>query len=390
MKNYKILTLILVLLSYILGSSEFIIVGILSDIAADLHVPVSKVGTLVTVFGLVYAVGTPVITTLLGKFNRYYSLIILTVIFISGNFLSFFADNYSILCLSRIITAIVSGPMISLSLTFANAIAPAEKKAKIISLVFSGFSIASVFGVPIGSWISTMAGWNCAFLMIAVFSIVVLFLMTITLPRVSSAEEGRGCGQLQILKDRRTQIGVLLPMFGAGGIYVFYTYLSPILTDILHYTADNVSILLFVYGFTTIISNLLSGMIAQKSGLKKMPVLFIIQAAMLLGLPLFLQNKISGTLLVMLLGITMYLLNSPIQMYFLGIAEEYPGSVVLASSFNSIFYNFGISLGSFIGSEIFNHTGLLFIGTGGGILSAVTVCMIFVLNHTNRRVSLNH
>ncbi|MEY8352101.1 hypothetical protein AALB39_01970 [Lachnospiraceae bacterium 54-53] len=89
MKHYKIHTLILVLLSFILGSSEFIIVGILSDIASDLSVPVSKVGVLVTVFGLIYAIGTPVITTFLGKFNHYYSLIVLTVIFISGNRLSF-------------------------------------------------------------------------------------------------------------------------------------------------------------------------------------------------------------------------------------------------------------------------------------------------------------
>lgn len=383
MKQYKICTLVLVLLSFILGSSEFIIVGILSDIALDLHVPVSKVGTLVTVFGLIYAIGTPIITTFLGKFNHYYSIILLTIIFIIGNMVSFLAGDYTVLYISRIITAIVSGPMISLGLTFGNIIAPAEKKAKIISLIFSGFSIASVFGVPIGSWISTAVGWNYAFLAISILSIAVLACMIFILPKVSSVNNGKETGQLQILKDRRIQIGVLLPMFGAGGIYVFYTYLRPILTDILHYNADMVSVLLFAYGFTTIISNLLSGFIAQKGGLKNMPVLFLIQAVILFSLSLFLQNKTSGTVMIMVLGVTMYLLNSPIQMHFLTVAEEYPGSMVLASSFNSIFFNFGISLGSFIGSSIFDHAGLLSIGFGGGILSAITVIFIVILNRIN-------
>ncbi|WP_143322589.1 MFS transporter [Clostridium sp. HBUAS56010] len=383
MKQYKICTLVLVLLSFILGSSEFIIVGVLSDIAADLNVPLSKIGTLVTVFGLIYAIGTPFITTFLGKFSHYYSLLILTVIFILGNFMSFVSHDYSTLYMSRIITAIVSGPMISLGLTFGSIIAPPEKKANIISLIFSGFSIASVFGVPIGAWISSVTSWNYAFFTIAVMSLAVLLLMIVILPKVSTNTKGKGASQIQFLKDKRIMVGVLLPMFGGGGIYVFYTYLRPILSDALGYNTHMVSLLLFAYGFTTIISNLMSGLIAQKNGLKKMPVFFLIQALILFGLSIFLRNQISGTIVVMALGITMYLLNSPIQMHYLTVADEYPGSMVLASSFNSIFFNFGISLGSFIGSSIFDHYGLFSIGIGGGILSAITVLLIIFLNRIN-------
>lgn len=384
MKSYKLQILTLVLMSFILGCSEFIIVGILSDVSDSLHVSVAQAGHLVTIFALVYAVATPVITTVLGRYSRYRSLIVLTGIFILGNFLSFLSSGYFSFLLSRILTAVVSGPMISLGLTFTNMLAPPEKRPKMISYVFSGFSIAAVFGVPIGTWISAKVDWPFAFLAIVLFSIAVLVLIILTLPEAAAEKPVRVVDSLHILKDARIQVGVLLPLFGAAGFYVFYTYLEPILTGVLHYPESSVSTFLFAFGITSIISNLLSGSIAKKSGMTRMHLVFVPQAILFFFLPLLSQSKIGGTAAIMLLGVSMYLLNSPIQMHFFAVAEkEYPESIVFASSFNSIFFNFGISLGSFLGSLIVEHFGLQYVGIGSGALAVITALLLISLNRLN-------
>lgn len=128
MRNYKAQTIILVLLSFILGNNEFLVMGILSNISATYHVSIANVGLLVTAYGIIYAISTPIITSLIGNFNRYYSLIVLTIIFLFGNTLSGFATSYTMLIVSRVISASVAGAIISLSMTFSSVIAPRSKQ----------------------------------------------------------------------------------------------------------------------------------------------------------------------------------------------------------------------------------------------------------------------
>lgn len=381
MTGYRSRTVILVLLSFVLGCSEFIVVGVLSDIASDLHRSISAVGELVTIFALVYALSTPVVTALLGRLNHLFALLILMAVFILGNLFSAFSSGYLLLCISRILTAVVSGPIISLSLTFASRIAPPEQKPLVISWVFSGFSIASVLGVPIGVWISAKAGWRVTFLSIALLSVVILLMLALALPRGGELHTGTIVQQLRLFHDRRIQLGMLLPMFGAAGVYVVYTYLRPIFSTVLGYSVSTISVLLFLFGFFSILSNQLSGLIAKRSGLRMMPVVYIVQVLLLFLLPVFFRSKPGGTAAIMVLGVTMYLLNSPIQLHFLTIAEnEYRESIVLASSLNSIFFNFGISLGSLVGSLIVGSYGLRTIGVGGGALLLIALGLTLGLN----------
>lgn len=273
MKNinhYHLQTAILVLLSFTLGCSEFIIIGILSDVSNSLKVPISQIGNLVTIFALIYAVTTLLLTLLLSSFNYYRTLLLLMGGFILSSFLSFLATTYSSLYISRILTGAVSGPLLSFALIFANLIAPVEKKATVFAWVFSGFSIASVFGVPLGAWISSIAGWHTVFLTITIISVVEFILLALILPSKSkSFYRGSILAQLALFKDRRIQIGVLLPFFGSGGIYVIYTYLRPVFTTVLGYSLQEVTVLLFLYGITTIFSNQFSGILAHKYGLSK-------------------------------------------------------------------------------------------------------------------------
>ncbi|WP_311318869.1 MFS transporter [Lentilactobacillus hilgardii] len=381
--------IVLVLIAFMLGCNEFIIVGILSDVSRQFGQSVATVGYLVTLFALAYAISTPIINVMISRFNRYKSLACLMVIFIIGNTYSAMADSYAQLVISRIIAALTAGSIISLCLAFATVIAPIGKRAFLVSWIFSGFSIASVFGVPIGTAISTNWGWRYSFYAITIVSIIAFIAMLWLLPRKVPQTKSSLLKQLTICKDPRIIFGVLLAMFSAAGSYVIFTYLRPIMTQSLGFPISGISLLLFLYGVTSIISNQLSGFIATKYGLRKMPLIYLIQTIVFVLLPISLVNQWIGLTDLLIVGLLMYLLNSPIQIHFLNVAEhDYPQSLVLASSFNSIFFNFGISIGSAAGALIVAHSRLGWTGVGAAVFAGISIVLSAMLIRSNSQTHM--
>lgn len=386
MKQFKLQSFVLVLIAFTLGFSEFLIVGILDDLSEQFNVSVATVGYLVTIFAMVYAVSTPFITLLIGKYNLFWSLLALMGIFTIGNILSFVAQNFVFLVISRIITALVSGAAISIALSFVGYIAPMEKRGWLLSWVFSGFSIASVLGVPLGTWISTNFGWRISFLTIIGISVITMGLIFGSLPRDFKQKRSSIGGQLALLKDHRIQIGMFLPMFNLAAIYVFYTYLRPIITTQLHFSTSMLTILLFVFGIANIVGNQASGKLTEGPGLSAMPKVYVAQFILMVVMPLSFHYSWFGAILLMMLIVSMPLLNSPIQIQFLQVAEKnYPQSIVLASSLNSIFSNFGIALGSATGGIMVSNFGMSSVGPGGAGYTLVTFILVVWLNHLNRK-----
>lgn len=382
MKTFKFQSFVLVLIAFVLGFSEFLIVGILDDLSTQFNVPVATVGYLVTAFAIVYAISTPFITILIGRFNLFWDLMATMAVFTIGNILSFLAPNFFTLALSRVITAMVAGVSISLGLTFAGYIAPMPKRGWLLSWVFSGFSIASVVGVPLGTWISTRFGWRISFLTVIVVSAATMIMIFLSLPKDFKQKKSTVSGQLALLKNHKIQLGMLLPMFNLAAIYVFYTYLRPIITTQLHFSIPMLTILLSVFGISNIIGNRASGKLSEGPGMKRMPVVFIAQFLLMMLMPFAFNFSWPGAVLLTLVIFTMPLLNSPIQLFFLQIAErEYPQSIVLASSLNSIFSNFGIALGSATGGVIVSTLSLNGVGPGGAVYAIISLGLVLWLNH---------
>lgn len=381
MKKYRLQAIVLVLVAFMLGCNELIMVGIISDIARQFSVSLATVGYLVTIFATVYAVSTPIITIYSSRFNRYKTLIVLMVIFLVGNTFTGLAPNYVSLVISRIMTACVAGVIISLVMTFATMIAPREKRTALVSWIFSGFSIASVFGVPIGTAISTRFGWRYAFLLVSVISVITLVFLCVLLPKDSKAVQSSLGNQLSLLKDARIYLGIALVLFGAATMYSYYTYIRPLLTTELGFNLNNLNWLLFLIGIMNIISNQISGVLAALAGLKAMPLVFIAEVVLLILLPFSLGVKLVGLLL--LLTLTTSLLNSPIQIHFLSVAErDYPQSLLLASSLNSIFFNFGISIGSATASSLVHSVGVANISFGGAFYAVIALILVLLLNRS--------
>ncbi|MCT3578715.1 MFS transporter [Levilactobacillus brevis] len=381
MKKYRWQAIVFVLVAFMLGCNEFIVVGVLSDIAREFKIPVATVGYLVTIFATIYAISTPFITILTNRFSRYKTLMTLMVIFLIGNTLSDFAMNYGVLLLSRVVTAMVAGAIISLIMTFASTIAPREKRAGLVSWIFAGFSIASVFGVPIGTAISTSYSWHDAFYLISIISAITCVLLGWLLPRKVEQVQGSIKNQLVLLKDRRIYVGIALVLFTAATMYAYYTYIRPLLTTALGFSTTSLNWLLFLIGIMSIISNRLSGVLAERNGLRVMTRFYVADVCLLALLPVALNSKIIGLGVLLALSLIVTILNSPIQIHFLNIAEQdYPQSAVLASSLNSIFFNFGISLGSATASGMLGTVGLTHISWGAAGYAAISLVLAVMLN----------
>lgn len=381
MTKYRWQASALVLVTFMLGCNEFMVVGVLSDIARSLRVTVATAGYLVTIFAIVYAVSTPLITILSNRFSRYKTLMVLLVIFLLGNTWSGFTTSYGWFLVSRMLTAAVAGAIESLVILFANDIAPRHKRAMLISWIAAGFSIASVVGVPIGTAISTATSWHVAFHLISVLSLLTVIVMACLLPRHLPQTPGGIKDQLVLLTDKRIYLGALLILFSAAAMYAYYTYIRPLLTTGLGFNTTALNWLLFVIGLVSIMGNRLSGTVAEHRGIKIMPRFYLIDIILLLLFPLAMNNQLTGFGILVILTLLISVVNSPIQIHFLDVAEaDYPQALLLASSLNAIFFNVGISVGSAAASMVLSHSGLKQLGLGGAVFSGLALLTTITLN----------
>lgn len=364
----------LVALSFLLGTSEFVVVGILPEISEGFDVSLTTAGNLVSVFAFTYAIGTPFCAAAAGKFNRFCFMLCCVGIFAAANLICAVTPSYILFVIGRIVTAVVSGTAVSVSMTFSKDVASPENMAKVVAGIFSGFSIASVLGVPIASVVTNVFGWRGAFYMIAGLSAVVAAVLYKVLPRTGGPQAKSVIRQFSIFREPRIVLGVLCVFLGQAGTYTVYTYLTPIFEDELHIPSSLVSGALLLYGVAALISNVYSGRLAEKRGMKCMPVVYMLNVFCLVSMPYATQNPVTGLADLFLMGTLMYLVNSPSQMLFLTTAEEkYPSCENLASSFNSVFANLGIATGSFFGGVIVDAVGIRYTGIGGAGLSALAV-----------------
>lgn len=377
---FNLPVLILIASSFMLGMSEFIVVGILPDIAADLKISEVTVGNLVSLFAFVYAPVTPLGSALSARFPRFATHLTLIGIFLAGNILCAFAPNYAVLVVARIMIALVSGTLVAMAMTYAPDVTTDRFRTKFIAWVFSGFSIASVVGVPVGTWVANTFGWRWAFHMINVLTIVLIIGMVMVLPRNSHIVKIGFLPQFRLFFDRRIQLGVLDVVCGAAASYVFYTYLTPIMRDEVHVPEQYLSVGLVIFGAACLWSNLYGGKLADRGRgvepLTHIRPIYCAHAVLMASLVVAHWVPVYGALLLVVLGMFMYLQNSASQVLYMDVASQsHPGSLNLAASLNSMSFNIGIALGSAVGGLINGHFGLMWLGPVGALF---LVCAIVI------------
>jgi predicted MFS family arabinose efflux permease len=369
---FNLPVVMLIASSFMLGMSEFIMVGILPDIAADLKISEVTVGNLVSLFAFVYAPVTPLGSALSARFPRFATHLTLIGIFLAGNILCAFAPNYAVLVVARIMIALVSGTLVAVAMTYAPDVTADRFRTKFIAWVFSGFSIASVVGVPVGTWVANTFGWRWAFHMINVLTIMLIVGMVVALPRNSHIVKIGFLPQFRLFFDRRIQLGVLTVVFGAAASYVFYTYLTPIMRDEVHVPEQYLSVGLVIFGAACLWSNLYGGKLADRGRgvepLTHIRPIYCAHAVLMASLVVAHWVPVYGALLLVVLGMFMYLQNSASQVLYMDVASQsHPGSLNLAASLNSMSFNIGIALGSAVGGLVNGHFGLTWLGPVGAL-----------------------
>ena len=380
MKHAKLRSFTFILVAFMLGCNEFMVVGVLSDIARSYHVPLSTVGFLVTAFAGVYAISTPIITTLTSNWNRYNLLMLLMTVFFIGNTLTAMAPTLGWLLFARIITAAVAGTIISLINLLVSIITPMDKRPMVLAWVGAGFSIASVIGVPLGTTIATLLSWHDSFWIISGLTLIVFALLVWLTPRDTPQIKGSILEQLALLKDHRVLLGIGITVAVLSLQYTFYTYVRPLITTVMDFSLTSLNWLLLLLGVMSIIGNEIAGIVASHNGVQKLPFVFILMTILNLILGIALGNKITGMLVLATLCVVVIIYGTTIQLVFISVAEkEYPQSLALATSLISIFANVGISLGSFTASTTVNFANLTMLGYVGAVYGLLAIGLSFAL-----------
>ncbi len=354
--------LALTLGAFAIGTTEFVIVGLIPTIAADLQVSLPSAGLLVSLYALGVAVGAPVLTALTGRMPRKALLLALMALFTAGNLVAWLAPGYGSLVAARVLTGLAHGVFFSIGSIIATSLVPREKAAGAIATMFTGLTVALVVGVPLGTFIGQHLGWRATFLAVAALGVIALLGSAALVPReLPRSAPARLRDQLAVLAQPRLLLVYAMTALGYGGTFLAFTYLSPILQQVSGFSANTVSLVLLVYGVSVALGNLWGGRLADRLG--PVPALKRIFAALALVLALFTVTAAHPWLVlltVLALGAVAFGNVPGLQLYVVRQAQRFaPHGTDVASGLNIAAFNVGIAVGASAGGLVVEHIGLM-------------------------------
>ncbi len=381
--NRNTLALIALAISaFAIGTTEFISVGLLPLIADDLHIGLSTAGLTVTLYALGVTLGAPILTSVTAGMPRKMVLLGIMIVFIIGNGLAATATGIGLLLMARIISALAHGIFMSIGSTIAASLVPEDRRASAISIMFSGLTIATVTGVPIGTFIGQHLGWRVAFIVIVAIGVIALIANALLIP--ARMEQGQHSGgwraQTKLLTTSRILMALVVTALGYGGTFVVFTYLSPLLHEISGFAPSTVALLLLFYGIAIAIGNVIGGRLANRNPVGVLLRMFIVQALVLLLLWWTAPYAEIGLATVLLMGLFAFMNVSGLQVYVLMLAERYvPQAVDMASALNISAFNAGIAIGAYLGGLVVDHLGLIHTTWAGALMVAAAAILTAVL-----------
>jgi DHA1 family inner membrane transport protein len=353
--------LALTLSAFAIGTTEFVIVGLLPTVAADLSISIPSAGLLVSLYALGVAVGAPVLTALTGKLPRKALLLALMALFTAGNLLAWQAPSYETLVAARILTGLAHGVFFSIGSTIATGLVPREKAASAIAIMFTGLTVALVTGVPLGTFIGQHFGWRETFLAVSTLGAAAFIGSALFVPRnLAHTPPASLLQQAKVLAEPRLLLVYAKTAIGYGGTFIPFTFLAPILTDISGFSAGSVGWVMLVYGASVAVGNLWGGKLADRLGpIPALRIIFALLAAVLLLLQFTAPHPWLAVGTVLLWGAVAFGNVPGLQVYVVKQAERFtPQAVDVASGLNIAAFNLGIAGAAWAGGLIVTHLGL--------------------------------
>ncbi|QNP73055.1 MFS transporter [Streptomyces roseirectus] len=354
-----------------IGTTEFVMMGLLPDVADDLGVSVPSAGHLVSAYALGVVIGAPLLAAVTSRMSRRAVLIGLMVLFVAGNALSAFAPGYDSLLVARFLSGLPHGAFFGVGAVVATNLVAPERKARSVSLMFLGLTIANVAGVPVATLVGQHLGWRATFLGVSVIGLAAIASLAVLIPhdRQRPTAGGGLRGELAALRSLPVWLALGTTVAGFGALFSAYSYVTPMLTDSAGFAEASVTLLLALFGVGATVGNLVGGRLADHSLRKTLFGGMASLAAVLALFPVLMSAQWSAALAVTLLGVAAFVTGSPLQLMVMEKAATAPS---LASSANQAAFNLANAGGAWIGG--------LTLAAGFGVTSpAVSGAMLAVL-----------
>lgn len=365
--------------AFAIGTTEFVIVGLIPTIAEQLTITLPSAGMLVSIYALGVAVGAPILTALTGKLPRKHLLMGLMALFTLGNLVAWQAPNYETLVIARLLTGLAHGVFFSVGSTIATSLVSKEKAASAIAIMFGGLTVALVTGVPLGTLIGQHFGWRESFLAVSMLGVIALIGSMLLVPRnIAQPPATSLLQQARVLTNPRLLLIYAITALGYGGVFTAFTFLAPMMQSLAGFSPSAVSIILLGYGIAVAIGNIWGGKLADRRG--AVPALTIIFAALAILLAVFqftANTHYLALATVIIMGIFAFANVPGLQVYVVQKAEHYaPGAVDVASGLNIAAFNIGIALGSTVGGYIVQHYGLAQTPWVGAVIVFIALLLV--------------
>lgn len=379
-----------------IGMTEFVIMGILPDVANSLQISIPQAGHFISAYALGVVIGAPTLTAMSGKWPAHKVLLYLMIWFTVFNTLSAFSTNYVTLMIARFLSGLPHGAFFGIGAVVAGKLAKEGKAAQAIATMFAGLTIANVIGVPIGTYLGHHYNWNLSFLMVGIVGIVAMASIYLWIPKMEKSSSGGLFKDLQVFKRLEIWLLILLTTIGTGGFFAWYSYIAPLLTNVSGHSENMVGYAMILAGIGMVFGNFIGAKMAEIfSPLKAVIISLSLMVMVLIINFLVASNPVAILILTFIIGIVSFMVGTPIQ---LAIIRASKGSEMLGSSMNQSAFNMGNASGAFFaGLPIamgFEFTSASLVGAlmaGIGITIAVLI-LVFSKNRavsTKRKMAFN-
>ena len=334
-----------------IGVTEFVIMGLLLEVSADLDVTISAAGLLISGYALGVVVGAPILGALTGRWSRKTLLLALMVVFTLGNLACALAPDYWSLMAARVLTAFAHASFFGVGSLVATGLVAPDRKASAIAVMFTGLTVANILGVPFGTWLGQAFGWRSTFLAVTLVGLAAFAVIALLVPRddASQSQETED-NSLAVLRRPQVLLGLLTTVLSWIGVFAAFTYIAPILTRITGFSESAVSPVLLVFGAGLIAGNLLGGRLADWRLMPAMLGSLAALSAVLFAMSFAVHDKVAAVIAIGLFGAAAFATVPPLQMWVL--EKDDGAGQGLASSFNIAAFNLGNAIGAWLGGTV--------------------------------------
>ena len=344
--------LALALSAFAIGTTEFVIMGLLPNVAGDLNVSIPSAGWLISGYALGVAIGAPIMAVLTAKLPRKNTLLLLMGIFIFGNVMCALSYSYGFLMLARVITALCHGAFFGIGSVVAANLVPANKRASAVALMFTGLTLANVLGVPLGTALGQEAGWRSTFWAVTVIGVVALIGLIRFLPAKRDEEKLDMRAELAALKGAGIWLSLSMTALFAASMFTLFTYVAPLLGDVTGVSPKGVTWTLLLIGLGLTVGNIIGGKLADKRLAATLIGVFISMAVVSTALTWTSVAVIPTEITLFLWATASFAAVPALQINVVTFGKAAPN---LVSTLNIGAFNIGNALGAWVGGSVIAH-----------------------------------